>query len=216
MYRMASRAINFSKTTKSAGFSGRGDKRSVLYQATRVRKSSGSAITEFGPAVGIVLLVILFPLIDLLGMTVSYGCVWYLNHLQSREAALTLRVRNGALAPNSQAESNQAIATVATNWSRSGLGQFAKAKSISQSVSLVSDPSAGNAAVGSASVTTTVRVDPFLTIPFFVAVPGLNQEITFVLTSTRPVEDNAGNPNNQAPGAPGNPGGTSQGGAVGN
>lgn len=214
MYRKASWETNRSRMAKSARLCGTGDR--SAYRTTLRRTASGSAITEFGPAIGIILLVILFPLIDLLGMTVSYGCVWYLNHLQAREAALTLRVRNGALAPASQSETNQAIATVATTWGRSGLGQFAKAKSISQRVSLASDPSAGNAAVQTASVTTTVTVDPFLTIPFFVAVPGLNQEITFVLTSTRPVEDIAGNPNNPAPGALGNPGGTGRGGPIGN
>lgn len=61
------------------------------FQARKRKKTrfcQGSAITETGPAIFILFIMILFPLIDLMYMALAYSIVWYLNHLEVRELAV--------------------------------------------------------------------------------------------------------------------------------
>jgi len=145
------------------------------------RRLKGSAITETGPALFILFLVILFPLIDLLYMGLAFGLVWYLNHLEVRELAVRVPT-----------ETAQVLTDVDTLYTSTGFGRF-----IGLTTSRISHPLSGGATYGgtplSVTCTTVATVNPFLNIPFVIPVSGLNQPATFRVTSTRLQEEEGRN-----------------------
>lgn len=143
------------------------------------RSARGSALAEFAPAVCILFLFILFPLINLACLTLSFGGCWYLNYLQTREASVTVHVRGGAI--TNQKQVDDALAGVREQWLAIGLAQFAHAAPGNTTVDFES--------TGFVTVKTNITVQPFVTIPLPVSAPGLNAPITFSLASQRPVED---------------------------
>lgn len=178
---------------------------------TSNRKKRGSALSEFGPALIILFLVGLLPVLDLLGMLVSYGFGWYLNYVQGREAALTMVVRDNELTPQSSQDVDSSLDELKNNWLSSGFGAFTRASNVNTIAVLapLESPSSFRGGTGApavpggpqplvapaqppapeAAVTTVLTVEPFLKIPFPVQVPGLNAPVTFSYTTRRPVED---------------------------
>lgn len=139
------------------------------------RRISGAAITETGPALFILFLVILFPMIDLLYLGAAYGISWYLNHLEVRELA----VRH----PD---QSTQALSDIDNAFMSQGLAKF-----VGLTTESIAHPG-GATRSGDPPVvelTTTATVNPFLSIPFFVSVPGLNTPVTFTMTGSRLQEE---------------------------
>lgn len=179
------------------------------------RKARGAQLTEFGPALIILFLVGLLPVIDLLGMLVSYGFGWYLNYLQGREAALTMVVRDNRVTPSSNDQVDASLADLESSWLGSGFGAFTGAQATDvNTVAVLAplEPPSGSVTGGGgpgrrrsgniaevqessstvapeAMVTTQVTVKPFLKIPLPVEVPGLTGPVTFRYTTRRPVED---------------------------
>lgn len=149
----------------------------TTYQQKLLRRKRGTAITETGPALFLLFIVILFPLIDLLYMGVAFAIVWYLNHLEVRELAVRL-----------PSETAQVLTDVDTLFTSTGFGTF-----IGLSLPRISHPLAGQAVRSGSPVTVTcttvATVDPFLTIPFFAPIPGLNESCTFQVSSTRLQEE---------------------------
>lgn len=143
------------------------------------RNIAGSAITETGPALFLLLLVILFPLIDLLYMGLAFGLVWYLNHLEVRELAVRI-----------PAESAQVLTDIDTLYTSTGFGKF-----IGLTVPRIQHP--GGAVYGgnplTVTCTTVATINPFLNIPFVIPVSGLNQPATFRVTSSRLQEEEGKN-----------------------
>src|SRR5580698_7326886 len=82
------------------------------------RKTRGSAIAEFGPALWIILFFFFFPMIDLLSVGMSYGFCMVLNYNQVHEASLT---------PASQATSPSGMVMqgIPNQW-LNGMGHFVK------------------------------------------------------------------------------------------
>ncbi len=148
-----------------------------IYQQKLKRRTKGSAITETGPALFLLLIVILFPLIDLLYMGVAFAIVWYLNHLEVRE--LSVRI---------PAECVTALTNVDQIFTSTGFGTF-----IGLTMPRIQHPLPGSATYSGTprmvTCTTVATVDPLLTIPFFTGIPGLNQTCTFQVTSTRLQEE---------------------------
>lgn len=149
------------------------------------RKQRGSSITEFGPAVGLLLICFLFPLIDLLSMGVSYGCCMVLNNIQVHEASLTDW--------HKQPSADTAIKTnVMQQWKNSGFGHFVKMSG--DPVTLIGWRNGVKDENGIqdkiVAVKTTVTCNPFLSIPVpVVNVPGLNGPMTFTISSEHPMEN---------------------------
>ncbi len=50
----------------------------------RRKARGGSQIAEFAPALLILFIVILFPMLDVMYLGMGYCCGWYLNHMTSR------------------------------------------------------------------------------------------------------------------------------------
>jgi len=135
----------------------------------------------------------LLPVLDMLGLMVSYGFGWYLNFVQGREAALTMVVRNGELTSASSQDTDDALNELKESWLNSGFGNYTKATDVTQ-VALLEPLEGANSEVQpgtaqQAKVATTITMEPFLRIPFVIDVPGLNAPVTFSYLTTRMVED---------------------------
>lgn len=149
------------------------------------RGSNGSAISEFGPAMGLLFLGFFFPLLDLLSMGVAYGCCMVLNYTQVHEASLinwSTAIKNTGPIRND----------IPSDWRSKGFGQFVKVDG-----DIKTDIGYRKGQKGSDGIydqfvvaATTVTCSPLLTIPLpVVNVPGLNGPMTFSIVSERPMEN---------------------------
>lgn len=151
------------------------------------RNCSGSAITEFGPALGILLICFFFPLLNMLVLGVSYCLCMVLNYNQVHEASLL---------PMSDATSlNGPVCKDITDRWLNGMGKFVKTEGYPQTVISYRDGhTTNNVTDRIAMVQTTVKCQPTLSIPLFGAsVPGLNAPMAFSVASESTMEnpDNA-------------------------
>ncbi|MDQ5934292.1 MAG: hypothetical protein QG574_1590 [Cyanobacteriota bacterium erpe_2018_sw_21hr_WHONDRS-SW48-000092_B_bin.40] len=151
------------------------------------RNSSGSAITEFGPALGILLICFFFPLLNMLVLGVSYCLCMVLNYNQVHEASL--------LPMNDAASLNGPVCKDITDRWLNGMGKFVKTEGYPQTVISYRDGhTTNNVTDRIAMVQTTVKCQPTLSIPLFGAsVPGLNAPMAFSVSSESTMEnpDNA-------------------------
>ena len=145
----------------------------------RRRNRYGQVISETGPALIVLFILILFPLIDLLYMGLAYGLCYYLNYLEVRELAVRL-----------EAQTDLALLEVDRDYVNKGFGKF-----IGLTLANILHPIPGQASrVGAppnrmVTCTTRATVNPFLNIPFFMPVVGMNQQVTFIITSSRLQEE---------------------------
>jgi hypothetical protein len=143
-----------------------------------LRKKSGSAITEMGPALFILIFVGVFPLLDLIFAGSAYCACVLLNNLELREAS---RI------PASQLDNS--MTQVAQNWKTSGIGQFAGILGDPQTqydystVRIDGSATAGNEVY--VNVATTVTLRPFMPIPFLNSIPVLGAPVTYIIHGRR-------------------------------
>ena len=149
------------------------------------RNASGSSISEFGPALGLLLICFFFPAVDMISLGVSYGCCQLLNQTQVHEASL-LNWNQGTTAYTTVTQ------TIPNQWQTNGFGQFAKvAGTVDTSISFLTGQKGSDGVTDKiVAVHTTVTCNPFLPIPVPVLnVPGLNGPMTFTITAERPMEN---------------------------
>lgn len=142
-------------------------------------------MSEIGPAMFILLIFIFFPALDLLGMAASYSSCMYLNLLQTKEAAVDP-------ASDANSASGQVQKNVVDNWLANGVGKFVKTTAYPKTVvSYQNGQTDPNTKITDKIVTvqTTVSCQPFLTIPFFVSIPGLSAPMTFIFSSEATLEN---------------------------
>lgn len=163
------------------------------------RKRKGSAITEFGPAVFIFLILIFFPLMDLLGVAAVYCCGWYANFLTTRELAVRTAA-DGGLAGGSPAKNTDSAATsggivateINTEFVKSGICSFIGINASNLATKLTHSVVYSGAKDGGTppqvTCTSSITASPFLPIPFFNGVPGLGSDVTFTIQAQRPRE----------------------------
>ena len=139
------------------------------------RKARGGTNTvELGPAIFIILIVILIPSLDFMQIGLAYACGWYANHLALREASCAGPTRATAAANG---------ATQA--WANSGLGQFVHCPAPVNVVNCnVGNDMDGDGVGDFCQVTTTVQVQPMFSLPFVASTP-----ITFKYQAVRPMEE---------------------------
>ncbi len=140
-------------------------------------RKGGSGTVELAPALVVIFIVILIPMLDLLYLGLAYASGWYCNHLVVREVACR-EPANATVAADSATQA----------WAGTGLAKFIGASA----ASVVNNPSFKNDASGnpiSVTVSTVVTVQPFLPIPFFMQVQGLNQPVKFGYSAERPQEE---------------------------
>jgi len=148
------------------------------------RRAGGSAIAEFGPALGIILICFFFPTIDMLAVGMSYGFVMVLNNNQVHESSLVP-------ASNAADPSGMVKKGIPDQW-KAGMGHFVNMTGSPVTDITYRDGTTEGDGVKNATVTvkTTVVCNPFLPIPLpFANVPGLNGPMTFAIQSERPMEN---------------------------
>lgn len=151
-----------------------------MRKRARRRSRSGHEFAEFAPALFILLVCILPPMIDLIYLGIAYAAGWYLNHLEVREVACVPDAQKGA-----------AVARAKAAWQASTLASFIKGQEISctpQQLN-IKPPPPSDLGPDTARVTNTIRVQPFLQIPFLGSIPGIGAPIEFTYTSERPQEE---------------------------
>jgi len=160
-------------------------------QTTRNAKrfASGSALTEFAPGLFILLFLVFFPMLDLVNLAVAYSSCWFLNSLQTKQAAMVPSVV--ALSPAGEIQKD-----IVDTWRHMGVGKFVGVVGNPQTKVTYRD---GHTDPGTNTtdkivrVETTVTCSPFLTLPFG-NWPGLSAPMPFTINSEAPMEnpDNAG------------------------
>ena len=141
------------------------------------RPARGSALSETGPAIFILFIMIFFPLVDLIYMGVAYAIVFYLNHLEVRELAIRIPT-----------ETAQVLQEIDSSFVNRGFGKF-----VGLSLARISHPLPGQATrtgdPPTVTCTTVATVDPFLNLPFIMPVSGINSPATFTVSSSRLQEE---------------------------
>lgn len=147
------------------------------------RNERGNAISEFGPAMWILIICIFLPMINLLSLAVSYGMCMVLNHNQVHEAAL-LKSQQAQLATGPVKKG------IPDFW-LNGMGKLVKVQGYPRtSVSYRNELGGSGVSDKFVRVQTTINCSPLLTIPLpVVNVPGINGPMSFTLSSERPMEN---------------------------
>lgn len=154
----------------------------------RFRSARGSAMSEFGPGLLIILCLGFFPMLDFISIGLQYGACWYLNFLQVREAAVTIKVNAGQVDPASKAAAENRLAGIRKQWADSGIGKFCRVDNNKPFKESIEVDSSGGAAATFANVSTDVSCFPFLPIPF---IPGLSDSFSFKFRSDRLIENSS-------------------------
>lgn len=160
-----------------------------MIRHSRSRKGS---IAELGPALFILIIVILVPLMALICVGLGFACGWYLNFMSVRAAATV---------PKAQAAG--ALTNMEAAWRGSGLPAFTGASVGSNTAAyfdtapniIPARPATSNSpaepqrtivADDLVVVTTVVTINPFVSVPFIPIGP-----MTFTYKGERPVEEKA-------------------------
>ncbi len=153
----------------------------------RRRTNRGAGIAEFGPGILVLVICIFFPLVDLLSVCLSYCTIMVLNYNQVAQAAL-IRASEAA---NPGGDIKKGIPDT---W-RGGMGKF-----VNMSGNVQTDVSYRNGQTETGKgatdaqdvivrVRTTVTCNPFLPIPFFVGIPGINAPFPIVVFQEKQMEN---------------------------
>jgi|GEM_PF-385380 len=142
------------------------------------KNNKGSALSEFGPALFFLFIFAVFPVMDIIGLCFGYLSCVTMNDLQLREAAKV---------PKSQAtcQSGAVQQAIPQKYMATVMGAFSGLTALPATQV---DYKASTSAIY-VTVSTTVTVRPFLTIPFFVKVPGLGEPATFTISNSRILEN---------------------------
>lgn len=152
---------------------------------TRLRRRRGSALSEFGPALWLFLIMIFFPSLNIIAATLQYSCGWYINFALTREAAVR-KIATDDLRNQVKTDIKNDFQAFAP-----GIQSFLKVANDPIMDSTITPTQTQNGIPGTVTVTTPVTGQPFLFIPIpFVTAPGLNQNYTFNISSERPREVN--------------------------
>ncbi|MBA3859737.1 MAG: hypothetical protein C0507_22750 [Cyanobacteria bacterium PR.3.49] len=153
-----------------------GVNRRTMHSSERRRR--GSALSEAGPALFLLCMFAIFPVIDLIYFGVSYYSVVTLNDLQLREASKS--PKSLAVSPK-----GDVIAGIPLRWTNSALGGLAR---------LTNPPlTAVNYKISEVavyvSVETKVSIEPLLKIPFLAQIPGMGAPVVINIARTKPLEN---------------------------
>jgi hypothetical protein len=153
-------------------------------QKPRVNRR-GSSLAEFAPALLILVLLIFFPVLDLIGICFSYGVVALLNSSQTNEASLLPYAK--ANDPGGPVKKE-----IPDTWRRTGLAQFVKVVgNPTTNISYRDGQDNGNSTKEKIVVVNTeVVCAPLVFLPIPVGkIPGMNAPMKLSATSERPMEN---------------------------
>ncbi len=136
----------------------------------RKKRRNGSTIIETQTALLVIFLLVFFPLLDLIGLAMSYSLCWYVNSKISNQVARSRKVDGPALV---ESEINNAM--------HSGIGNFLK---LGPGSIQVPPPVYNDTAIPpTVQISSSITVKPFVSIPWFAPVPGLNAPATLTFSS---------------------------------
>jgi hypothetical protein len=144
----------------------------------------------------LLIMIFFFPFLDLIGTAAEYADCLYLNSVVLRQASLEKLVfmDNTKNPPalsvdlSCSTNANGSLNTVINSWMNSGLGAFASSGTPPvQSITV--DLTEGTRNTRYVHMTLDVECKPFLNVPFFMRVPGLNAPITFEFHSRSVIEN---------------------------
>lgn len=141
------------------------------------RTVKGSALAEFGPALGMLLICFFFPLINILGLFTAYGACQMLNSVQCREAAYLSESK-------AQDRGGEIRKAIPERWMKQGIGRFAGVDTL-PGTEVTHSGTKPNRVV---TVVTTMQCRPLVIVPLPIKVPGMNAPVGFQIESWHPVE----------------------------
>lgn len=142
----------------------------------RKRRTGGSAIAETGPALFILLVMTIFPVMTLLGLGAQYCFAWYHNHLVLQELAQRRAVDGGAGGPpgagvktpvsKSSFASSPVGIQIANGFDKTGMARFIGVTKIDDAIVYYGADPGDPTTQNRIEVLTTLTGRPFVPIPF--------------------------------------------------
>lgn len=141
----------------------------------RLRSPSGSALVEAGPSLYILLIIVFFPLMDLLFICMQFCCGWYANHEFTHE-----------LSVSRYADWTTALSQVLTKLNATGIPGFIHlVPGQNTNTYYYVPPNTTTGLPSQVFVTTSIQCKPCLYIPLPVQVSGVNSNLSVSFTSYR-------------------------------
>lgn len=166
----------------------------MLYAKKR-GSARGSAITETGPALFLLILIIFFPMLDFLSMGAGYIMATIFHDHMIRELACS--APPGSTTDTAIQTQEAAIAKVKAEFKNSTFFNYLKMKDTDMQVSNIAYLGANgqpdNVNPLTVTCTTTLTVQPFISIPWWGPLPGLNAPFPFIITTQRMQEEKGRN-----------------------
>ena len=160
-----------------------------VFKSMKLRRKAngGSQMAELAPALMILLLVILFPMIDIIYLSVGYCSGWYLNQMTTRACSISR-----------PADWSTARDSMNTAWLNNGLAKFTGASIVKNDFKAPQTLAGGDEFDQFVEVNTQVMVNPFMSlgsVPFLSAlnIDGLTKPVTFNYIDKRPMEETGKN-----------------------
>lgn len=146
----------------------------------------GGQIAELGPALWIILIMVFFPMLDLMYMGMAFGSGWFLNHMVTRAVCCTDPTNGGAV--------TGAVTAATGAWQGSYLAQFIGVVGTPTSTVVFQNDPVKGTPNGFCLVTTQVTCKPFMDmrgVPVInsMNIPGCTANATFVFADRRPQEE---------------------------
>jgi len=161
------------------------------------RRKKGSAIAEFGPALFVLLILLFFPMLNLISLALCYCDCLYLNALLLRQAAVenVLVLNSSAQPPALQINTDPVVTSkiqsdlnqIINQWS-TGFGKFAITSQAPTATTNI-DLSEGTTKVKYVHVKLTCQCRPLVPMPTFMGVPGLSAPMTFQFNRSQIIEN---------------------------
>jgi hypothetical protein len=153
----------------------------------RTRSQLGGQIAELGPALFLLLIVMFFPLLDLIRLGLAFGAGWYLNQIEARAVAVSPPPLGGPGGPFNGLMINEV--QVKENAFMQVLGPAFGLQDLSCQVTQAADPApADPTIVTKATVTNVISVAPYLLDQWYLNVQGVNA-FNFTYTTTETQEE---------------------------
>ncbi|MBX9685615.1 MAG: hypothetical protein K2X27_02870 [Candidatus Obscuribacterales bacterium] len=154
------------------------------------RSATGSAITETGPALFLLIVLIFFPMLDLISLGAGYIMSGIYHDYMIRELALSAPPGSGA--DSSIQSKDKAIQKINKDFETSSFFNFLRMSPGDASVVSVQYlPDDTNPTT--VQCKTRCVIQPFISIPWWTNLPGLNAPINFEMETQRPQEEKGRN-----------------------
>jgi hypothetical protein len=165
----------------------------------RIKNNAGTQIVEFGPALVLIIVFGLLPILDLIFMGLAFSAGWYLNQAEGREAANNMPPSTGLKPPQTYRKSLGQIAvnfpavdTLETAFLNNALFKFVGANETECALTESNtDGSFGGWGVTLVEVSSTVETRPLApgVLKGIASIPGLNSPAVFTFYTRARQED---------------------------